>query len=268
MERLRNYLLVYPPPVHLVYLGDLPIFLTSSQVKVEWTDVPEGTGEMIKRLKNGDADVIVALTEGLVADIAMEITNHNKLLDDTTGPSDETKSFSPTVQLIGTYVKSPLCWAISAGKHGKYKTVEDIKGSTIAISRYFSGSHLMACVLVQERGWRMNDVSFEVCGNFASLRNAVNEDPQSTGGANDGNQEKKQGKSVFLWETYMTKPYHERYVTQLLMMLLYLDFFDIPKHLFYVYHVSLYLPTCLMIRFYSVVSCYVLVRSLPLGLVL
>ncbi len=53
------------------------------------------------------------------------------------------------IRLVSMYVQSPLCWAVSAGAHGKYKTIEDLKDSTIAISRYTSGSHIMACVLAK-----------------------------------------------------------------------------------------------------------------------
>ena len=49
---------------------------------------------MISALKNGEVDVVVALTEGLVKDI--------------------TTTDSP-IRLLGTYVESPLCWAISSG---------------------------------------------------------------------------------------------------------------------------------------------------------
>lgn len=40
------------------------------EVKVEWTDVKEGTGAMLKLLKEGKVDLIIALTEGLISDIA------------------------------------------------------------------------------------------------------------------------------------------------------------------------------------------------------
>ena len=55
----------------------------------EWITEKLGTGAMIKHLKSGTADVVVALTEGLIKDIV------------TTG-SD--------IRLLGTYVNSPLCW--------------------------------------------------------------------------------------------------------------------------------------------------------------
>jgi len=32
------------------------------------------------------------------------------------------------LRLLGTYVKSPLCWAISTGKNSTFNSVEDLKG--------------------------------------------------------------------------------------------------------------------------------------------
>ena len=72
-----------------IHLHPLPGF------NIEWVDCKGGTGEMVTLLKQGQLDVVVALTEGLVKDITT--------CDD-----------SP-IRLIGTYVESPLCWAISTG---------------------------------------------------------------------------------------------------------------------------------------------------------
>lgn len=137
-----------------------------------------GTGEMIQNLKNGSLDVIVALTEGLVADIAR----------------------GSDLRLLGTYVESPLCWAVSAGADAPYSSIEDLKGQTFGISRLQSGSHLMAFVLGLQRGWDVRgesanaDLKFAVKGNFEQLRQSVN----------DGST------AAFMWETFMTKPYVDR----------------------------------------------------------
>lgn len=61
---------------------------------------------MIASAKSGEVDVIIALTEGLVADIAQ----------------------GSDLRLFGTYVQSPLCWAISTGKSSPFNEVEDLKG--------------------------------------------------------------------------------------------------------------------------------------------
>jgi len=146
-------------------------------VNFEWITEKLGTGAMIKHLKSGTADVVVALTEGLIKDIV------------TTG-SD--------IRLLGTYVNSPLCWAISAAgdgsaAKGKIATVEDLRDGTWGVSRMGSGSHLMSTVLATERGWDVDKLKFEIKGNFQQLR----------AGVNDGTTD------AFMWETFTTKPFHD-----------------------------------------------------------
>jgi actin-like ATPase involved in cell morphogenesis len=36
---------------------------------LQWTDVPEGTGKMCQMLRDGETDIAVILTEGIVKDI-------------------------------------------------------------------------------------------------------------------------------------------------------------------------------------------------------
>lgn len=145
-------------------------FFLNHGIQLEWTDIGKGTGAMISALKDGEQDVIVALTEGLVADIVK----------------------GSNLRLFGTYVKSPLRWAVIVGKNSPYQTVEDLKGKKFAISRYQSGSHLMACALALERGWHpQKELSFEVVGAFQELRNSIND------GSTD----------AFLWEHFTTKPF-------------------------------------------------------------
>jgi len=141
-------------------------------VLVEFVEQKLGTGAMITSAKSGEVDVILALTEGLVADIA--------------NGSD--------LRLFGTYVQSPLCWAISTGQASAFNTVEDLKGQTFGISRNGSGSQLMVYVLAMERGWHpQRDVNFAIKGDFKSLRDGVNDNSTA----------------AFLWETFTTKPFHD-----------------------------------------------------------
>ena len=80
---------------------------------------------------------------------------------------------------MGTYVESPLCWAISAGAgREELQGVEDLKGKRVAVSRIGSGSYVMSYVLADEQGWlKPGQEPFEVVpiGDFAALRRAVNE---------------------------------------------------------------------------------------------
>lgn len=66
----------------------------------------------------------------------------------------------------------------------------------MAISRFGSGSHIMAFVLADQRGWLKKDekpFEFTVLNNFKAMRDAVND------GTSD----------YFMWETFTTKPYHD-----------------------------------------------------------
>ncbi len=127
-----------------------------------------GTGAMISALKQQKVDIIIALTEGLIQEMV-------------TGT---------TIDLIGTYVESPLCWAICGKSNSKLKK---LKNKKFGISRLGSGSHLMACVYAMQNNWKKNDISFKMVGDFESLRSSVNNDETD----------------VFLWETFTSKPFFD-----------------------------------------------------------
>ena len=140
-------------------------------LNVEWRDVKEGTGRMVDLLKNNETDCMVGLTEGIVAAIA----------------------HSAPIRLIATYVRSPLTWSISTGMTSDIHNVEDIRHSTVAVSRMMSGSHLMTCVLASQRGWKQSDITYAPVGTFEKLRESVN----------------AKETSVFMWERFMSKPYYD-----------------------------------------------------------
>jgi len=73
---------------------------------------------MVQALKEKELDVGIGLTEGWVAGLGK------------VGKGEE-----KPYQFVGTYVETPLCWAISAGKESKLKGVEDLKGKKIGVSR-------------------------------------------------------------------------------------------------------------------------------------
>lgn len=74
------------------------------------------------------------------------------------------------LRILGTYVKSPLRWAASvAGARKDIGSLEDLKDKKFGISRFKSGSHLMACVLALQYGWDPSALQFEVKGNFKSI---------------------------------------------------------------------------------------------------
>lgn len=143
--------------------------LEEKAISIEWSDFPGGTGAMVEALNNGKLDVAILLTEGAVKGI------------------DKGGNY----KIIGLYVESPLVWGIHVAANSAYNTIEDVKGRTYAISRYGSGSHLMAFVDAQSRGWPVDNLKFEVVGNLEGAREALKE------GSAD----------IFLWEKFTTKKY-------------------------------------------------------------
>jgi len=156
---------------------NLPWYLTlrdkayfSKNINLRWQDFPSGTGSMCKALRNREIDMAVLLTEGIVRDIA----NGNPC------------------KIVQEFVKSPLIWGIHVAANSEYKVVSDLKGTDAAISRFGSGSHLMAYVNAENRGWdTKKDLSFEV---VKDLNGALEKLPQGQG-------------DYFMWEKFMTKPY-------------------------------------------------------------
>lgn len=138
-------------------------------INLRWHDYYGGTGAMNKALREKEIDIAVILTEGIVKDII----NGN--------PS----------KIVQTFVQSPLIWGVHVAHHSTYKTIEDLKGKKAAISRYGSGSHLMAYINARNNNWDLDkDLNFEVIN---TLDGAV------TGLTN--------GKAdYFLWEKFTTKP--------------------------------------------------------------
>ena len=138
-------------------------------INLRWKDYFGGTGAMCKALREKEIDLAVILTEGIVKDIIAG--NKSKI--------------------VQTFVQSPLIWGIHVAHDSPYQTIEDIKGKKAAISRYGSGSHLMAYINAQNNNWNLEkDLKFEVIKN---LDGAVE-------GLTNGDAD------YFLWEKFTTKP--------------------------------------------------------------
>ncbi len=153
---------------------NLPILLAKEQgkfaeqdIELVWQEVPEGTGKMAQSLADDSLDLVIALTEGMTKAIAQG------------NPS----------KIIHAYVQSPLIWGIHAADHSSADNIEELEGKTFAISRYGSGSHLMAILLATDLGWDESDLKFEVVNNLDGARNALKNDQAH----------------IFLWEKYTTK---------------------------------------------------------------
>lgn len=138
-------------------------------IDLNYADFPGGTGAMTKALRSKELDVAIVLTEGCVADIL----NGN--------PS----------RIVQAYVRSPLVWGIHVAADSELSEIDQINGKRYAISRFGSGSHLMAIVDAAERGWSTDAMQFEVVKNLAGAREAL------VSGAAD----------IFFWERFTTSPY-------------------------------------------------------------
>jgi ABC-type nitrate/sulfonate/bicarbonate transport system substrate-binding protein len=138
-------------------------------ISVSWKDYHGGTGEMTKALREGELDIAILLTEGIIADI------HRG------NPS----------KIVQFYVKSPLRWGIHVGANSKFNAVKDLENTRAAISRFGSGSHLMAYVNADNYKWDLAKQKFEVVKNLDGGREFLTE------GKTD----------YFLWEKFTTKPF-------------------------------------------------------------
>jgi len=138
-------------------------------INLRWHDYYGGTGAMCKALRSGEIDIAVILTEGIIKDIIAG------------NPS----------KIVQTFVETPLIWGVHVAHDSKYKTVEDLKGTKAAISRYGSGSHLMAYINAENNKWDLEkDLDFEVIKNLDGAVEGL------TSGVAD----------YFLWEKFTTKP--------------------------------------------------------------
>ena len=141
-------------------------------INLRWQDFPGGTGDMCKALRSGDVDIAIILTEGIIKDI----TEGN--------PS----------KILQTYVETPLIWGIHVAANSDFQTIADLENKRIAISRYGSGSHLMAIVNAHNQGWNIDSLEFVVVKNLQGGINALQN------GTAD----------YFMWEHFTTKPYVDK----------------------------------------------------------
>jgi ABC-type nitrate/sulfonate/bicarbonate transport system substrate-binding protein len=137
---------------------------------------------MVSALQSGDIDIGIGLTEGWIAALSKAQSQHQP---------------SP-FKLVGTYVETPLCWAISTGTSRSDLTSEkDLKGKKVGVSRIGSGSYVMSFVLAEKKGWLKEGdgeppFPVEVLDTFANLREGVN----------------KGMADFFMWEHFTSKRYY------------------------------------------------------------
>jgi sulfonate transport system substrate-binding protein len=150
------------PWYRMVEAHDLP------DLELKWTVYDGGTGAMVEALDTGAVDVVVALTEGIVAAIG---NGH-------------------PIKLVGSHTASGLIWGAHVAAESPWQELGEMRGARVAISRYGSGSHIMAVVEANRRGWPLSSLKFVQVGNLDGARKAFE------AGEVD----------MFLWEKYTTKP--------------------------------------------------------------
>jgi ABC-type nitrate/sulfonate/bicarbonate transport system substrate-binding protein len=144
---------------------------------------PSGTGHMVTALQAGEIDIGVGLTEGWIAAL---------------GKAQAAKE-DAGFRVVGTYVETPLCWAISTGARREELTcIQDLKGKKVGVSRIGSGSYVMSFVLADQQGWldtRSNSPPFPVepLNTFSNLRDGVNDSTAD----------------FFMWEHFTSKRYYD-----------------------------------------------------------
>ncbi len=155
---------------------NLPIHLAKERgdfsergINLEWTTFKGGTGQMTKALREKEVDACILLTEGIISDIIRG------------NPS----------KLISIYVKTPLIWGIHSGANNPLNSYEDIFSGTYGISRFGSGSHLMAIVDANSKGHKLTEKQFSIIKNLDGALDSLS----------------KLETDVFYWEKYTTKPY-------------------------------------------------------------
>ncbi len=145
---------------------------TDKGINLQWTAIPEGTGRLNQMLRDGETDIAIILTEGIIKDILAG------------NPS----------KIVQLYVESPLIWGIHVAADSPYETPDSLEDKIVAISRYGSGSELMARVHAHQMGWDNDRMQFEVVNSIQ--------------GAVDALQNKTA--DYFMWEQFMTKPFVDK----------------------------------------------------------
>jgi ABC-type nitrate/sulfonate/bicarbonate transport system substrate-binding protein len=138
---------------------------------------------MVTSLQSGEIDVGIGLTEGWIAAL---------------GKAQAAKT-DAGFKVVGTYVETPLCWAISTGsRREEVAGIQDLRGKRVGVSRIGSGSYVMSFVLADQQGWLDTSSDsppfpVEALNTFSNLRDGVNN------GTAD----------FFMWEHFTSKRYYD-----------------------------------------------------------
>lgn len=158
---------------------NLPIHLAiedgsfaANGLDLNWTTFKGGTGQMTKALRDGEVDACILLTEGIIKDIIAG--NKSKI--------------------ISGYINTPLIWGVHTGAANSLQYHSEVYQKQYGISRFGSGSHLMAIVDAATVDQKIAKSQFTIIKNLEGALKSLSD--LST--------------DVFYWEKYTTKPYVDR----------------------------------------------------------
>ncbi|MFK8054926.1 MAG: substrate-binding domain-containing protein [Saprospiraceae bacterium] len=153
-------------PIHLAIENGS---FASRGVNIEWITFHGGTGQMTKALRAGEVDACILLTEGIVKDVIAG--NKSKI--------------------VSGYINTPLVWGVHTGAANSLQHHSEIYDKRYAISRFGSGSHLIAAVDANMNERTLKTEQFRVIKNLDGALASL----------------EKQESDVFYWEKFTTKPY-------------------------------------------------------------
>ncbi len=143
-------------------------FFEKENIDFKWSFYSAGTGAMVKALEAGELDMAILLTEGAVSAIIKGLQ----------------------AKIVKQYITSPLIWGIHTGNHSGIENIGACEGKKYAISRFGSGSHLMAMIDAEVRNKKIEEKDFVLVENMPGAIQSLE--------ANES--------QVFFWEKYTTKP--------------------------------------------------------------
>lgn len=141
-------------------------------INLSWEINASGTGSMCRALKEDEVDLAITLTEGAISNIAKG------------NPS----------KICSFYVDSPLNWGVHAGGTTTLSKNELVDKAKFAISRYTSGSHLMAFLYLKKFGSLPQNIDFNIINHLKGAAEEMQEKPNQ----------------LFLWEKFTTKALVEK----------------------------------------------------------
>lgn len=142
---------------------------SSEKINFTWTVYAGGTGAMTKALSNGELDVAILLTEGFISAVNQGLK----------------------AKIAKVYIDSPLVWGIYSGMDSGVEELNSSIKHKYAISRFGSGSHLMAMIHAGQLGRKLVEEDFVVVNSLHGAMESL----------------KKEETGIFYWEKFMTRPY-------------------------------------------------------------